>query len=89
MLDGMAVDLGLATLLPEERERVLVTTEQRVPRIALQVAALTHRATRGRHDDPRWRRYAADVPQTLWATRLDVMSVNDCLARLDVDPSTA
>jgi hypothetical protein len=89
MLVGMAVDLGIASLTPEDRERVLVTTERLVPRIALQVAALTHRAARGRRDDPRWRRYADAVPSALWATRLDVMSVDDCLARLDVTVPSA
>lgn len=87
IVEAMAVDLGLRASGGEAREALIARVAEHVPLIALQVAALTWPG--GAPDVREAERalgFAATTPRARWAWRLDVLSVDACLARLGVAP---
>ncbi|MFO0602575.1 MAG: hypothetical protein U0324_05335 [Polyangiales bacterium] len=87
VLQAMAADLGVAPLDSAAREALVERAAAHVPAIALQVAALTlpEGALDPREAD-RAVRLARSIPRARWAERLDVLSVDECLARLGAAP---
>jgi len=85
VVEAMAVDLGLRALDRDGREALIARVADHVPAIALQVAALTWPGgPPDAREAERALRFAGAVPRGRWAWRVDVLSVDACLARLGV-----
>lgn len=83
VMEAMAVDLGLRTLLPDAREALIARVACQVPAIALQVAALTWGGgPTDAQEIARALHFADSIPRAHWSRRVDVLSVDACLARL-------
>ncbi len=85
LLEAMAVDLGLSSMSHDERLRRIAALRERVPSIALQFAALTRGDAEPSAGDLRvFEEMARTVPSALWSSRLDILSVDECLSRCGV-----
>ncbi len=83
MLDAMRVDLGLLVMTPRSRDRTVRRVAERVPRLALQIAALTH-SVGPLHGAvaTTLRAAVAAVPPSEQRHRLDLTSAHDARVRL-------